>query len=164
MNPDELQDILSNPAVSAHHKERVLQQIGERSDDPGTDLEAELLQAVRKTDLASVPYHDVRAFCDAHGFSVPARDLFERWLCTSDVGRKGIEKAAEYLRKHDFEEWDGAAREWEQSGWKSTGRLIGVLQCIADSPARGNYHSEETVQGANKFLVEMKRRAVEGQR
>src|SRR6266851_3707417 len=122
-------------------------------------LEAELLQATRKQELASVPYHDMSAFCDAHCFSAPARELFERWLCTSALGRKGIERAAEYLRKHDFEEWDGAAREWKDSAWKSTGRLIGALQRIADSPARGNYHSEETVQSANKFLVEMQRRA-----
>lgn len=162
MERSQLEAILNDSASTPEEKAAAQAALGAKA-DPLTDLEAALLQAVRKSDLASVPYHDIRTLYEAHGFSEPARELYERWLCASEVGLKGIERAAEYLRKHDFEAWDGAMREWKASGWKSMGRLISVLELIADSPNRGNYHSEEAVRGAAKFLVEMKRRTGEAQ-
>jgi hypothetical protein len=163
LNPNELKDILNNPAVSAEHKQRVLQQIGEHSADPVTQLEAELLQTVHKPDLASVDYHGIHAFCSARRWQ-ETRGLYERWLAahfTTESSRKDLARAAESLRSHDFEAWGGALEEWRDGGWKSTGRLITVLERIVNSPNRGNYHASETVEGARKFLAEMQCRAGE---
>jgi hypothetical protein len=160
MNPSDLKEILDNPAVSAEHKERVILQIGEQG-DPVT----ELLQTVNKADLASVSYREVHEFCSARGWP-KTRPLYLRWFdayCTTATGQGDVERMAEYLRAHDFEEWRGAAEEWRDSGHKSFSRLIRVLDLIADSPNRGNYHSAETVEECQLLAVEMRRRAGEPQ-
>lgn len=165
MNQDELKEVLNNPAVSAEQKQQALQHIGEHIADPVARLEAELLQTLAKPDLASVSYFDVHRFCSDRTWRVPAvRSLYDRWLdafLASDNGQAHVEEIASHLRKHDFNDWKNAADEWLASGWKSTARLISALERITAN--RGNYHSAETVEGAAKFLVEIKRRAGEGQ-
>jgi hypothetical protein len=158
MNENELKDILNNPAVSAEHKERVLQQIGERSGDPGTVMEAELLQSAAKPDLASVSYFDVHAFCTGRGW-VKTHGLYDRWLEAyfgTENGRKDAQRITDYMRENDMDEWGHALQEWQGSGWRSTARLIDVLERIAGN--WGGCHSEEVVGHATKFLAEMKRR------
>jgi hypothetical protein len=155
-----LQRIIDDPNRCAEDK-NIASEALNRINDPVALLEAELIQSARKSDLASVEYHDIYSFCATHGFSVPAHELFDKWLFVSPVGREGIKKAADSLRQHDFEAWEGAAREWKDSGWKSSERLIAVLQRIADTPRFGNYHCEEVVEGANKFLAEVQRRSGE---
>jgi len=159
MNPDELKDILNNPAVSAEHKGRVLQQMGEHSDHPATVLEAELLQSANKPDLASVRYFDVHAFCSARGWA-KTHDLYDRWLdayFSTENGRKDAERITEYMRKNDMDEWGHALEEWKSSSWRETGRLVAVLERIVGN--WGGCHSEEMVGHAAKFLAEIKRRS-----
>src|ERR1700724_1714740 len=108
---NQLEAILSDPASTPEEKAAAQAALHGQA-DPVALLEGELLQSVRKPDLKSVEYHDTQCFCATHKFSAPARELWDRWLFESPVGRKGVEKAAGYLREHDFEEWDGAAREW----------------------------------------------------
>ena len=159
---DKLEQIINDPASTSEERAVARQEMGSNS---VAHLEAELLQIVAKPDLSAVDYLTLHRFCGERGWqSLPIRELYDHWLGAyfkTENGQKNAARIAEYLRKHDFEEWDGAAREWRDSGFKSTSarRLIDVLERIADSPTRGNYHSEETVEGATKFLAEMGRRA-----
>jgi hypothetical protein len=171
MNPNDLKEILNNPAVSAEQKQQAIERIGDHG-DPLIHLEAELLQALGKPDLAAVSFFDVQQFCKDRRFgaspliAAATRQLYDKWLeafFTSENGRPYLQEIASRLRDHDFGEWGHAADEWKASGWKSTASLISVLERIVDGPNRGHYHSQETVDGAAAFLVEIKRRAGEAQ-
>jgi hypothetical protein len=90
------------------------------------------------------------------------RQLYDKWLeafFASESGRPYLQQIGEHLREHDFSEWKYAADEWKRSNWSDSGRLISVLERIADSPNRGNYHSEETVEECRLLAVEMRCRA-----
>lgn len=169
MNPNDLKEILNNPAVSAEQRQQAIERIGEQG-DPLTRLEAELLQTVAKPDLAAVSFFDVQQFCKDHRFgaspqiAAATRQLYDRWLdayLCSETGRTYLEQIASHLRDHDFSQWKDAAENWRASGWRSFSQLISVLERITAN--RGNYHSQETVDGAAAFLVEIKRRAGEVQ-
>jgi hypothetical protein len=119
------------------------------------------LQTFAKPDLAGISYFDVYAFCGGRGWP-KTRGLFDRWRAahfTTPSGQKDLERIADYLRKSDLEQFDGALEDWKDFGFKSTERLIAALEQIADSPTRGNYHNDETVEAATIFLTELRRRA-----
>jgi hypothetical protein len=161
LDEDELKEILSNPAISAEHKELLLQQLGELSRDPLTRLEADLLQAAAAPDLAAVAYLDVHAYCTQRGWK-HTHPLFDRWRDAhwkTEAGQKNLERIADYLRRNYFAEWEQAMGDWKHFEFKSAERLISVLERIVDSPNRGNYHDPETVEGATLFLTELRRRA-----
>jgi|ERR1700730_564424 len=169
MQDKNLEAILNDPASTAEEK-AAAQAALEGETDPVERLHAELLQTLAKPDLSAVPFFDVQRFCKDHRFgaapqvAAATHQLYDRWLdahLRSETGRPYLEQIASHLLKHDFNEWRDAAAEWKASGWRSSARLISVLQRIVDSPNRGNYHSEETVEGAAKFLTEIKRRAGE---
>jgi hypothetical protein len=160
-----LKQIINDPASTS--EERAIAQ-QELHGDPLTQLEAELLQTVAKPDLSSVSFFDAQRFCKDRSFgaspeiAAATRQLYDKWLeafFASESGRPYLEQIASHLRDHDFGEWRHAADEWRASGWKSTARLISVLQRIVDSPNHGNYHSEETVEECRLLAVEMRRRA-----
>ena len=157
-----LRRIIDDPNRNAEDKNIACETL-KRITDPVALLEAELLQSVRKPSLGGVEHYDLYLFCASHKFSEPAKALWDRWLFVSPIGRKGVEKAAEYLREHDFEQWNGAALQWKEGNWKDSDRLIRVLQRIVDSPKLGNYHAEEVVEGARGYLTEVRRRAGEAQ-
>jgi hypothetical protein len=157
-----LQRIIDDPNRSAEDK-NIAREALNRINDPVAILEGELLQSIRKPSLGEVEHYDLYLFCASHKFSKAAKALWDRWLFVSPIGRKGVEKTAEYLREHDFEQWNGAALQWKESNWKDSERLIQVLQRIVDSPKLGNYHAEEMVEGARRYLTEVRRRAGETQ-
>ena len=161
--------ILNDPASTPEEKAAAQTALGGET-DPVERLHAELLQTVAQPDLSSVSFFDVQRFCKDRSFgaspqiAAATRQLYDKWLETffgSESGRPYLQQIAEHLREHDFGEWKYAADEWKRSNWRQSARLISVLERITAN--RGNYHSEETVEGVAKFLVEMKRRAGERQ-
>jgi hypothetical protein len=158
MNPDELKSVLNNPAVSAEQKQAVLEQLGHRA-NKATNLEGELLRSTRKPDLASIEDYSIGEFCRSRNWTPEARSLFNKWLFASPVGREGVERMANSLRRSDIEEYGAALVEWKDSGFKRSERLIRALESIVQSPDRGNYHDAEAVERARAFLNELRRRA-----
>jgi hypothetical protein len=164
---DKLEAILNDPASTAEEKAAAQAALGQEA-DPVERLHAELLQAVAKLDLSGVSFFDVQRFCKDRSFgaspqiAAATRRLYDKWLdafLTSESGRQYLQEIASHLRTHDFHEWEFAADEWKRSNWTHSARLISVLERIADSPNRGNYHSEETVEECRLLAVEIRRRA-----
>ena len=159
--------ILNDPASTA--EERAAAQTAlDGEADPVARLQTELLQTAGKPDLSAVAFFDVQRFCKDRSFgaspqiAVATRQLYDKWLEAffgSESGRPYLQHIGEHLREHDFGEWKYAAYEWKRSNWSDSGRLISVLERIADSPNHGNYHSEETVEECRLLAVEMRRRA-----
>jgi hypothetical protein len=164
MHDKNMEAILNDPASTQEEKTAAQAALHGQA-DPVVHLQAELLQTLAKPELVSVSYFDIHRFCSDRSWRLlPVRELYDRWFdafLASETGQAYLQEIASHLLKHDFSEWKFAADEWKASGWKSTARLINVLQRIVESPTRGNYHSAETVEGARQFLVEMKRRAGE---
>jgi hypothetical protein len=166
MRNKNLEAILNDPASTPEEKAAAQTALcGEA--DPAERLHAELLETVAKSDLSDVSFFDVQRFCKDRSFGAApqivaaARRLYDKWLETflaSENGQPYLQQIGEHLRNHDFGEWKYAADEWKASGWKSTARLISALQRIVASRNRGNYHSQETIETAAAFLVEIKRR------
>jgi hypothetical protein len=155
-NKNRWEQVLNDPASTPQEKELARQKIGS---DP-VQLEAELTAALGKP-LMAVDYLDVHTYCTARGWN-HARALFDKWLTShfrTAVGRRDLARAVEYLRQSDFEEWDSAMIQWRESEWKPPQRLIAILELIADSVNRGNYHDAETVENASQFLAALQRRA-----
>ncbi len=108
--------------------------------------------------LAQIAYDDVHNFCSQRGWH-RSRGIYDEWLhahFNTDAGHTELQRAAEYLRKHDIEEWGYALEQWKDSGWKASERLIDVLERITAN--RGGVHAGEVVEHAQQFLMEMKGR------
>lgn len=158
MNADELKNVLNNPAASPEQRAAALEHIGKAAND-ATDLESELLRSARKPNLASIEHYDIGAFCRDRNWTPEARSLFEKWLFKSPTGIEGVTRMGEALRRSDWEEYGAALKQWQESGCKDGERLIRILELMADSDNRGCYHASETVQMANEFLSEVRRRS-----
>jgi hypothetical protein len=152
-----LEQILSDPHSTPEERAMAQSELGPAKAEEDV---AELLRYAKTSALEDIPWEDVSRFCSERGWR-KTRDLYERWLHAffNTEGRKDLERIAHYMRKCDLEQWDFAAREWEDSDWRNTAPLVAVLERIADSPNRGNYHARETVKCAEEFLIEMKRRS-----
>jgi len=161
---DALSQVLQDPTRSQRDKD-IARAALDRARANVTDAAmSELLLQLDKP-LTQTSYYEIHAFCGARGWP-KTRPLYDLWLnayFTTENGRQDALRIAEYLRKHDLDEWGYAADEWRDSGFKSTTRLIGVLERITDSPDRGNYHLRETVEMCRELLADMRRRAGEVQ-
>jgi hypothetical protein len=151
-----LEQIISDPASTPEERELARQRLGS---DP-IQLEVELTAALGKP-LMAVEYLDIHTFCKERGWS-KSRAVFDRWLAghfKTEAGRLDLERIVNYLRQSDLEEWKSGMEAWKESNWTQPQRLIAILQLIADSPNRGNYHADETVETATQFLAALQRRA-----
>jgi len=151
-----LTEVLRDPTRSA--KDRDIAARALQIESAATDATlTELLQTTGKP-LERITYHDAHAFCSARGWSPQSRELFDRWLFDgyfkTDRGRKDVERAARYLVDADMNEWGYALEVWKDSGFKDCGKLVGVLERIADASC----HVPESVEHARQFLTELRRR------
>ncbi len=125
-----------------------------------TDSAVSDLLLIADKPLGQIAYHAVHSFCSGRGWR-NTRDVYEQWLqarFNTDYGRADLQRAGEYLRSHDLTEFDAGLRDWKQSAFKSTDRLIRALEVIVSSPERGNYHDAASVDECKRFLAEMRRR------
>ncbi len=158
---DALKAVLSDPSRSQREKEIAAAALkaNVNASAPTSDLLQELLLASNKP-LPLIPYFEVHAFCSTRGWqSHSVQELFDRWrdaYFQTQHGRQNAARIAEYVRKHDIEEWGYALEQWKDSGWKASERLIDVLERITANC--GGIHAGEVVEHAQEFLIEMKRR------
>jgi hypothetical protein len=153
-----LTEVLRDPTRSEKERDVARAALARTHADATDAARNELLQLSSKP-LPEIAYHDIHTFCSERGWR-NTRDVYEQWLqarFNTDSGRPDLLRAAEYLRAHDLNEWDGGLRDWRDSGFKSAARLISALEVIASSPERGNYHDRATVEACKQFLAEIQR-------
>jgi hypothetical protein len=153
-----LQAVLNDPSRSEGER-RVARQALDKLGAGGV-LEQEVLSETRKARLADVDYGEIQRFCSSRDFRKPGvQRLFDRWLETyltdTKEGTEQANRMAGHLRAHDFGELKGALQDWKDSDWKSCKRLTAAYERIV---AGTSHHSQETVDQANEFLTELRRR------
>jgi hypothetical protein len=150
-----LSAVLNDPARSQRDKD-IAQAALDKAQVSATEPAVnELLQTMGRP-LDKITYHEVHAFCSSRGWP-KMREVYDRWLDAhfqTENGQKYAQRIHRYLVDADMNEWGYALELWKDSGFKDCEKLVSVLARIADA----SYHAPETVEHAQAFLAEMKRR------